>query len=79
MKMWHMSSAAFHRHVKKDVFPKLYEQVCVGEEGKNVFNDNTNHQGATMVFLIMNSINILKELRMLMTITLHLSRGSMQM
>ena len=24
-----MVSSKIHRHVKKDVFPKLYEQVCV--------------------------------------------------
>ena len=24
-----MGSVAIHRHVTKDVFPKLYEQVCV--------------------------------------------------
>ena len=37
-------------------------------EGKNVVDDNTNHRGARMVFLIMNSIDILEELRMLMMI-----------
>ena len=37
-------------------------------EGKNVADDNTNHRGARMVFLIMNSIDILEELRMLMMI-----------
>ena len=78
MKMWHMSSAAFHRHVKKDVFPKLYEQVCVGE-GKNVVDDNINHRGARIVFLIMNSIDILEELKMLMMMTTHLSRDFMKM
>ena len=56
---------------KKDVFPKLYEQVCAGE-GKDVVDDNTNHRGARIEFLIMNSINILEELRMLMMITTHL-------
>ena len=45
---------------QKDVFPKFYEQVCVGG-GKNVVDDNTNHRGARMVFLIMNSIVNLKE------------------
>ena len=30
-------------------------------EGKNVVDDNTNHRGARMVFLIMNSIDILGE------------------
>ena len=30
MRMWTMGAAAIHRHVKKDVFPKLCEQVCVG-------------------------------------------------
>ena len=28
-------------------------------EGKNVVDDNTNHRGARMVFLITNSIDIL--------------------
>ena len=73
-----MGSAAIHRHVKNDVFPKLYELVCVGG-GKNVFDDNINHQGARVVFLIMNLINILEELRMLMMITIHLSRNFMKM
>ena len=36
--------------------------------GKNVVDDNTIHRGARMVFLIMNSIDILEELRMLMMI-----------
>ena len=73
-----MGLATTHRHVKKNVFSKLYEQVCVGE-GKNVAHDNTNHQGARIVFLIMNSIDILEELRMLMMITKHLSRDLMKM
>ena len=47
--------------------------------GKNVIDDNTNHRGARMVFLIMNSNNILEELRMLMMITTHLSRDFMKM
>ena len=65
---------------QKDVFPKiLYEQVCVGGEGKNVVDDNTNHQGSRMVFLIMNLIDILEELRILMMITTHLSRDFMKM
>ena len=78
MRVWTMGSATIHRHVKKDVFPKLYEQVCVGE-GKNVVDDNTNHRGAKIAFVIMNSINILKELRMLMMVTTYLSRGFMKM
>ena len=73
-----MGSASIHRHVKKDVFPKLYEQVCVGE-GKNVVDHNTNHQGARIVFLIMNLIDILEELRMLTVITTHLSRDALEM
>ena len=48
-------------------------------EGKNVVDDNTNHQGARMVFLIMKSIDILEELRMLMMIMAHLSRDFMKM
>ena len=38
---------------------------CVKKDG---IDDNTNHRGARMVFLIMNSIDILEELRMLMMI-----------
>ena len=75
--MWPTGSATTHRHVKKDVFPKLYEQVCVGED-KNVVDDNTNHRGERIVFLIMNSIDILEELRMLMMIMTHLLRGFMK-
>ena len=37
-------------------------------EGKNVADDNTNQRGARMVFLIMNSTDILEELRMSMMI-----------
>ena len=75
-----MGSAEIHRRVKKDVFPKLYEHVCVGGgEGKNVADDNTNHRGARMVFLIMNLIDILEELRMLMMITTYLSRDHLKM
>ena len=48
-------------------------------EGKNIVDDNPNHQGARMVFLIMNSIDILEELRMLMMITTQLSRDFMKM
>ena len=48
-------------------FQNLYEQKRVGG-GKNAVDDNTNHRGARMVFLIMNSIDILEELRMLMMI-----------
>ena len=43
--------------------------------GKNVVDDNTNHRGAMMVFLIMNLIDILEELKMLII----LSRGFMKM
>jgi hypothetical protein len=68
MRVWPTGSAIIHRHVKKDVLPKLYEQVCVGE-GKNVVDDNINHQGARIVFLIMNSIDILKRVSILMGIT----------
>ena len=58
--MWPMVSAKIHRHVKKDVFQNLYEQIRVGG-GNNVVDDNTIHRGARMVFLIMNSIDNLKE------------------
>lgn len=63
-----MGSTTIHRHVKKDVFPKLHEQVCVGE-GKNVVDDNTNHRGARMVFITMNLIDISKEAKVLTVIT----------
>ena len=59
-------------------FQNLNEQICVGE-GKDVVDDNTNHRGARIAFLIMNSINILEELRMLMMIMTHLSRDFMKM
>jgi hypothetical protein len=36
---------------------KIYDQVCIGRESKDVVDDNTNHRGARMVFLTMNSIN----------------------
>ena len=49
MRTWPMGPAAIHWHVKKDVFTTLSKQVCVGG-GKNVVDDNTNHQGARMVF-----------------------------
>ena len=58
---------------KRMYFENLYEQIRVGG-GKNVVDDNTNLRGARMVFLIMNSIDILEDLRMLMMITTHLSR-----
>ena len=55
-----MVSTKIHRRVKKDVFPKfILTNSCCG--GKNVVDDNTNHRGARMVFLIMNSIVNLKE------------------
>ena len=53
---------------QKDVFPKFYEQVCVGG-GKNVVDDNSNHRGARMVSITMNSIDILEEVKMLTVIT----------
>ena len=53
---------------KRMYFQNLYEQIRVGG-GKNVVDDNTNHRGARMVFLIMNLIDILEELRILMMIT----------
>ena len=72
-----MVSAKIHRLVKKDVFPKfILTNSCCG--GKNVVDDNTNHRGARMVFLIMNSIDILEELGMLMMIMTHLSIGFMK-
>ena len=40
--------------------------VLGGGEGKNVADDNSNHRGTRMVFLIMNSIDILEELIRLM-------------
>ena len=55
-----MGSAAIHRHVKKDVFQNFMNKFVLGE-GKNVFDNNMNHRGERMVFLIMNSIDILQE------------------
>ena len=46
--------------------------------GKNVVDDNTIHRGARMVFLNMDSIDILEELGMLMMIMTNLSRGFMK-
>ena len=48
-------------------------------EGKNVVDDNPNLRRSRMVFLIMNSIDMLEELKMLMMITTHLSRDLMKM
>ena len=48
-------------------------------EGKDVVDDNPHYRGARMVFLIMNSIDILEELGMLMMITTHLPREFMKM
>ena len=48
-------------------------------EDKDVVDDNTNHRGARMVFLIMNSVDILEKFGMMMMITRHLSRGFMKM
>ena len=48
-------------------------------EDKNVVGADTNHREAGVVFLIMNSIDILEILRMLMMITTHLSRDFMKM
>ena len=50
MRLWPTGSATTHRHAKKDVFPKLYEPVCVGE-GKNVVDDDINHRGEGLYFL----------------------------
>ena len=41
------------------------------KEGKDVVDDNTNYREARMVFLIMNSIHILEEVKMLTMITTH--------
>ena len=51
----------------------------VSEEDKGVVDDNSNHRRSTMVFLTMNSIVISMEVKMLMLITTHLSKGSMKM
>ena len=54
--------------------------VLGGGEGKNVADDNSNHRGTRMVFLIMNSIDTLDELRMkMMKITTHFLRYFMKM
>ena len=62
---------------KRMYFQNLYEQIRVGGS-KNVVDDNTNHRGERMVFLIKNSIDILEDLRMLMMITIQLSRDFMK-
>ena len=49
IRVWPTGPTTIHRHAKKDVFPKLYEQVCVGE-GKNVVDDNINHRGEGLYF-----------------------------
>ena len=54
------------------------DQVCVWKEGMDVVDDNTYHRGASMEFLIMNSIDILEEVKILTMITTHLSRGFMR-
>jgi hypothetical protein len=36
------------------------------KECNNVVDDNTNHRGARMIFLIMNSIDILEGVKILM-------------
>ena len=35
----------------------MHDQVCSGRESKEVIDDNTNHRGARMVFLTINSID----------------------
>ena len=55
------------------------EQFLCWRECNNVVDDNPNHRGQKMLFLIKNSIDILEDLRMLMMITTHLSRGFMKM
>ena len=52
--------------------------MFVLKEDKDVVDDNTNQRGVRMVFLNMNSIDILEELRMLMMIMTHLSRCFMK-
>ena len=34
----------------------IHGQVCIGRESTEVVDDNTNHRGARMVFLVMNSL-----------------------
>ena len=54
---------------QKGCISKIYmSKFYVGGGDKNVVDDNTNQRGARIVFLIMNSIDILEELRMLMMI-----------
>ena len=55
------------------------DQVCVWKEGMDVVDDNTDHRGTSMEFLIMNSIDILEEVKMLTMIMTHLSRGFLKM
>ena len=41
---------------------------------KEFFDDHTNHQGASMVFLVMNSIHTWKSPRLMRTMTHHAER-----
>ena len=78
MRVWPTGSPTIHWHAKKDVFPKLYEQLCVGE-CKNVVNDNINHRGEGLYILPWIRLISGKKLRMLMMIMTHLSRDFMKM
>ena len=64
-----LQGRTYHKLDSKEikVQHKTWTSLC-WRESKNVADDNTNYQGARMVFLIMNTIDILEELRMLMTI-----------
>ena len=79
MRRWPMGSVAIHRHVNKDVFPKLiWSSLCWGED-KNVVDADTSHREARMVFLAMNSIDISEEAKVWRWSRQSLSRDSMKM
>ena len=52
----------------------IHDQVCMDSESTEVVDDNTNHRGASMVFLIMNSIHTWKSARVMRTTTHYVER-----
>ena len=63
------------------IFPKgkqskihMTKFVLACRESKKVVDDHTNHQGASMVFLVMNSIDTWKSPRVMRTTTNHVKR-----
>ena len=63
---------------RKSRFNTKHEQVCVGVKTIK-WSMITQIIEARKVFLIMNSIDILEEVKMLTMITTHLSRGFLKM